>query len=236
MALLVSRWEAFDDLRALADVQLERDGTRERFTGVLLIRKNPPAMRFEALSPFGQPFLFVVVHGGELVMYNAAANHALTGPATAESMEKLLHMAFDPNELVGLLGGRPAPSRDIRRAEIEVPEPRSDDERSSQAVRLKTRPVTGLPLVLVSPLNQQRFWMDFETGVVHKVEISGGAYEIEVAYERADGGEVRALQVTAPRASIAASLVYRDVVVDGGIDPERFRLPLPATANIERLR
>lgn len=232
MALLVSRWEGFSDLRALADMELNRDGQRERFTGVLLLRKDPPAVRFEALSPFGQPFLFLVISDGELTVYNAADNEALTAPATAESMEKLLHMAFDPDDLVGLLAGRPAPSRDIRRAEVEPTETRGDD---TGARRIGSGPNPG-PLVLVSPLNQQRFVMDHETGIVRQVEISGGAYEIQIAYERAEGGGIRSLDVSAPRAKMKASIDYREVVIDGGLPADRFRLTLPSTAKVERLR
>src|SRR3989454_12407384 len=82
VGLLAARWQAFTDLRALADVRLARGGDKQQFTGALLL-KAPDSLRFEALSPFGQPLLLATMHDGQIVTYNVAANAAVVGPATA---------------------------------------------------------------------------------------------------------------------------------------------------------
>src|SRR5215510_1578687 len=58
---LTARWQEFHDLRGLADVTLTRGSDRQRVNGVLLAR-SPASVRFEVLSPFGQPFLLVVIN------------------------------------------------------------------------------------------------------------------------------------------------------------------------------
>ena len=81
--LLEARWRAFDDLRTQATVAVNRQGSRQRLGGVLLARR-PSAVRFEALAPFGAPFLLLTVADGQLKAYNAATNEAMVGPATTE--------------------------------------------------------------------------------------------------------------------------------------------------------
>src|SRR5262245_30935721 len=66
--LLQARWQAFDDLRTQAALAVERQGTRQRLSGVLLARR-PSSVRFEALAPFGAPFLFLSVADGQLKAY-----------------------------------------------------------------------------------------------------------------------------------------------------------------------
>jgi outer membrane lipoprotein-sorting protein len=232
VALLTERWQQFTDLRTLADLELERDGARERMRGVLLV-KAPSSVRFEALSPFGQPFLFIVVHDGDLVMYNAAANEALLAPATADSMAKLLSLPFEPADAVSILAGRPAPPRDLRLAAIEEPEPINSEEGRS---RDNSAGAAARPLVLVGPFNQQRVWMDFETGIVRQVEITGGRYGILVQYQRDGHGELTGLTMSAPRAKIATAIDYQNPELGAGLNIDQFHLAVPRSATVERLR
>src|SRR5207249_561471 len=78
---LTAGWQEFHDLRALADVSLKRGSERQRLSGVLLARA-PASVRFEALSPFGQPFLLVTITGGRTeatVTFQRGGDGALTG-------------------------------------------------------------------------------------------------------------------------------------------------------------
>jgi outer membrane lipoprotein-sorting protein len=229
LKLLSDRWNQFADLRTLADLELTRDGSKDRLQGVLLV-KSPASVRFEALSPFGQPFLFLVIHDGDLVMYNAAANEALLAPATADSMARLLSLPFEPADAVSILVGRPAPPRDLRRAAIEQP-----DASGSHEGRTVEHP-EGRPLVMVGPFNEQRVWMDFETGLVRQVEITGGRYGILVRYERDEQGELTGLSVSAPRAKLASTIAYRRPEFGVGLEEDRFDIAVPRSATIERLR
>jgi len=166
----------------------------------------------------GQPFLLATLHDGGLVVYNAATNEAVVGPATADTMAKLLSLPFEPHDLVGVLAGRPAPLPDVRVAEMM---PADAD---------------GPSLVVVNNVHQQRIWMDFVTGVVRQVEITGGLYEVRVTYDRGPQGDVRGFRFSAPRAKVTGRVEYRDAVVDGGVGDDRFRMTPPETAKIQRVR
>jgi outer membrane lipoprotein-sorting protein len=217
VALLLDRWHEFSDLRTLLDVRLTRGRERQTLSGVLLTRA-PASLRFEALAPFGQPLLLVVMHAGQLTAYNAATNRATVGPATADTAARLLGLAFDPDDLVGALAGRPLPPKDLRVAEL-VP---ADEH--------------GPSVLMVGSDHSKRVWMDLVTGVVSQMEVTGGRYEVRIAYRRARDGSLAGFDLSAAAGSLTADAQYRQPVFDGGIDPERFELAVPESAKIERLR
>jgi outer membrane lipoprotein-sorting protein len=212
---LITRWHGFSDLRTLADIRVQRGGEGQQLTGVLLAR-TPDSVRFEALSPLGQPVLVVSIHQGQLTAYDATANEGLLGPATAETAARLLSLPFDPEDLVGVLAGRVLPPRDLRTAEIQPAD------------------AQGPSLDLIGGVHRKRIWMDFETGVVRQVEITGGRYEVRVTYVRDADDRVTGFDLTAAQAYLTGTVRYRNPAFDGGLDPERFRLILPEGAKIER--
>lgn len=217
IALLTERWEAFSDLRTLAGVELQRGDQRQAFNGVLLA-KRPGSVRFEALSPFGQPLLLIVLHEGRITAYDAAANRALVGPATADTTARLLGMPFEPDDLVGVLAGRAVPPHDLRVATV-LPA----DE-------------LGPSLELIGTVHRQRIWMDFDSGVVHQLEITGGRYEVRVRYTLDAEGRPQGFHLNAARDRLIGIVRYRDPVLDEGIEADRFQLTLPESAKIEQLR
>lgn len=218
LALLTRRWHGFSDLRALAEIRVERGGERRQLQGVLLARA-PASLRFEALSPFGQPLLLVVIHDGRLTAYDAAANRAVVGPATAETAAQLLSLPFEPADLVGVLAGLPAPPRDVRVAEILPP-----DERGRPS------------LSVIGGDWRQRVWMDFTTGVVHRLEITGGRYEVTIGYQRDGDDRLTGFDFSAAQSYVAGSVRYRRLVLDAGVEPERFELVVPEGARVDPLR
>ena len=215
--LLRARWAEFSDFRALAEALVEVAGRKQQVTGALLL-KSPGSVRFEALSPFGQPLLIATVHEGQIVAYNAGAHTATVGPATANTAARLLHLPFEPVDLVGLLAGLPVPPKDLRVAEIQAP-----DEH-------------GRSIELIGTIHRQRVWMDFTTGVVKRAQITGGRLEALLVYERTDDGTLAGFTLTAAQENVTGSVRYRNVSVNGGIEAERFALTIPAGAAIERLR
>jgi outer membrane lipoprotein-sorting protein len=216
LSRLVERWHAFADLRALAEVRVARGDDRRLLQGVLLARA-PASLRFEALSPLGSPLLIVVIHEERLTAYNAATNEALIGEATAAAAARNLSFPVDPDDLVGILVGRPVPPKDVRVAEIMPP-----DEH-------------GPSLGLSGADWHQRLWMDFTTGVVHRVELTGGRYEVLVTYQRDGDGQLTGLDFTAAQSLLTGSVRYQQAVFGGGIEPDRFRLVIPAGAKVEEL-
>ncbi len=216
LGLLDERRQAFTDLRTIADVVLQRGDERQRLTGVLLVR-GPGSVRFEALSPFGQPYFLVVVHAGRLTAYDAAKNEALVGPATAETIARVLGLPLDADDLVAVLAGRAVPPKDLRVAELLPPDAR------------------GPSLSLVGAVQRQRVWMDLETGEVRQVELAGGRVPVTIIYRR-DGDTPAGFDLDAGQAHVTGSVTYRNVVVGAGIETDRFTLALPKGAKIQSIR
>jgi len=215
--LLTSRWQAFTDLRALADINVERGDQKQRLSGVILA-KGPASVRFEALSPFGQPFLIGVVHDGRLTGYNALTNEAVVGDATAETTAQILGLPFEPEDLAGVVSGYAVPPRDLRMGEILPADAK------------------GPSLSLVGAVHEQRIWMDFQTGVVSQLKIIGGRLDATVTYLRDDAGQVSGFDLTAASRWVSGTVRYRNVAQGVGLPAERFALMLPKDAKTRPIR
>jgi outer membrane lipoprotein-sorting protein len=217
LEVLIGRWHAFTDLRALADITIQKGAERQRLAGVLLARA-PGSVRFEALSPFGQPFLFVTVHDGRLTAYDATTNEATVGDASAETTARLLSLPFDPDDLVAVLSGRAAPPGDLRVVEI-LP---ADEY--------------GPSLNLIGGVHQQRVWMDFATGVVRRLAITGGRATAVVSYLFDPQGVLTGFDVNAGDGYATASVRYRSLATGVGVEAERFTFALPKDAKTRAIR
>lgn len=217
VALLAARWQEFSDLRTLVDLEIRRGRERHVLTGVLLV-KAPDSVRFEALSPFGQPVLLVTIHDGWLTAYNAGTDEATVGPATPDTAAALLGLPLEPDDLAGVLSGRAVPPKDLRVAEVLAP-----DEQ-------------GPSLELIGTVHRQRVWMDFTSGRVRQLDVTGGRYEVRVTYLPETEDRPRGFDLSAGNDYLTASVRYRNPVFDGGVEADRFRLTLPKSAKIQRLR
>jgi outer membrane lipoprotein-sorting protein len=215
--LLLSRWHAVSDLRALADIVVDRGGERQQLSGVLLA-KAPGSVRFEALSPFGQPFLVAVVHEGQLTAYSAVSNEAVVGDATAETTARLLGLPFEPHDLVAVVSGYAVPPRDLRLGEVLAP----DD--------------LGPSISLVGQFNEQRIWMDLATGVVRQLTIVGGRAAATVTYQRDEAGRLTGFDISAAERYVTGTVRYRDLATGVGLNTERFALTLPTDAKTQPIR
>jgi outer membrane lipoprotein-sorting protein len=214
LELLGERLREFSDLRALADVAVQKGGERQRLTFALLVQ-GPDSLRLEALSPFGQPYYLVVVHAGQLTAYDAAKNEALVGPATAETIARVLGLPLEAGDLVAVLAGHVLQPRDLRVADLLPPDG------------------TGPSLNLIGGVQRQRVWMDLQTGDVRRLEIGDGRVAVTITFRRV-GGVPAGFDFSA--AGEYVSVTYRNVVLGAGIDPERFTLALPKGAKIQSIR
>ena len=142
----------------------------------------------------------------------------VSGRRLLSSALLILWLAVEPEDLVGLLAGLPVPPKDLRVAEI-LP---ADEH--------------GRSLEMIGALHRQRVWMDFTTGVVRRVQISGGRLEAQLVYERSDDGALTGFTLSAAQDNVTGSVRYRDVTLNGGVESERFALTIPPGAAIERLR
>ena len=215
--LLVTRLHEVSDFRALADIVVERAGQRQPLSGVLLA-KAPGSVRFEALTPFGQPFLLAVVHDGQLTAYNAVTREAVVGEANAETTAKLLNLPFDAEDLVAIITGHAVPPTGLRVAEIKPPD------------------AAGPSISLVGDVNEKRVWMDFQTGVVRQLEIIGGRVAATVTYQRDPAGALTGFDAAAANGYVNATVRYRNAATSVGLTPDRFALALPKDAKIQPIR
>jgi hypothetical protein len=215
---LTRRWAQFSDLRTRADLTWRRGPTTQRLSGVLLTRA-PDSVRFEALSPLGTPFLLLALAGARLTAWNVLEAQALAGPLNPETTGRWLGVPLEADELLGLLVGRVVPPRDLV-AGVLLP---SDLEGPSVRLEDRTRSF--------------RIWLDPETGVVGKVEISGGRLTMTVAYDWGAGTELpTGVRATAKDMDLDAAIGYRSPALGTGVDPSRFRLALPDGVKVERFR
>jgi outer membrane lipoprotein-sorting protein len=215
--LLVTRWHAVTDLRALADISLDRGGQRQNLNGVVLA-KAPGSVRFEALSPFGQPVLVAVVHDGQLTAFNALSNEAMVGEASAETTARLLGLPFEPHDLVAVVSGYAVPPGDLRIGEILPAD------------------ALGPSLSLVGQYNEQRIWMDFTTGVVRQLQIVGGRAAATVTYLRDDQGQLTGFDISAAERYVTGTVRYRNLTTGVGLNSDRFALTLPKDAKTQPIR
>ena len=91
-------------------------------------------------------------------------------------------------------------------------------------------------LEIIGTLHRQRIWMDFSTGVVKRIQVTGGRLDALLVYQRADDGTVSGFDFSAAQDNVTGSVRYRNAVLNGGIESERFVLTIPPGASIERLR
>jgi outer membrane lipoprotein-sorting protein len=194
---------------------LRRGSGAQQLSGVLVLQ-TPAAVRFEALSPFGQPFLLLTVADGTLTSYQVADNRALVGPVTAQSTARWLGVPLEADDLVALLIGRPIPPRDLTEATI-LP-----TDGAGPSVRLVGRRQT------------KRVWVNPEDGAVTRVEIEGGRTPLLIRYEGTLAGGVPEVIHAASGSELEATLRYRNPAVSAGVDPDRFTISVPEAATVQR--
>ncbi|MBI1737397.1 MAG: hypothetical protein HYR51_19670 [Candidatus Rokubacteria bacterium] len=214
---LETRWREFGSLRTLADVVVQQRGDRHQLRGVLLA-KAPTSVRFEALSPMGQPLLLATIHEGRLTAYDATTNEGYVGAATAETTARFLHLPFEADDLVGILAGHPVPPLDVRAADL-VPA----DE-------------TGPSIELHGTSNRRRIWFDPDTGIVRQFELTGGRAEVRVRYHRAASGALTGFDLAAPLAVVSATVRYENPAFDVPLAASQFALTIPKGAKIQDIR
>ena len=215
---LERRWAQFEDLQAQVEITIRRGDRVQRLAGVLLLR-SPASVRFEALTPWGQPFLLLAATSESFTLYQVAENRAVIGPASAEATARWLGLALSPDELVGILAGHVLPLRDFHSAE------------------LLDADALGPSLRLTGPGNVQRLWLDFKTAVPRQVELMGGSTPMRIAY--VGGGPAEpptGLTLTALDRPLSVSIRYQRSTLSAGLSPDLFRLTVPEHAVIHRLR
>jgi outer membrane lipoprotein-sorting protein len=215
--LLHRRRQEFTDLRAQAQITIRRGTRVERLAGVLVL-KAPASLRFEALTPWGQPFLVLAGNGDTVTIWEVARGRAFVGPASPGATERWLGFPLEAADLVGLLAGVPAPLGDPYAGEV-LP---ADS--------------FGPSLRLSGPGGAQRIWLDPESGVARQVELPGPRPALATFETRAPGEPPLALTLAALDSSLSVSIRYRDPRTDTGAPPDLFTLRLPEEVKVQQFR
>ncbi|MEK7769934.1 MAG: hypothetical protein AAB335_02540 [candidate division NC10 bacterium] len=216
--LIEQRWQAFGDLRSLAEIKIQRDGRVQHLAGVLLLRA-PGALRFEALSPFGPPILLVGAAPDRVTIWEVLKNRAFILPSSPDANRRWLGLALGSEDLVGLLSGRVRPLQAPLSGALLPP-----DEH-------------GPSLSLTSREGAQRLWADPATGLVRQVEYTQGKNPVRVVIsgggpaEPPDGVTLASLD-----GKLLVAIRYRRPQIDTGFDPDLLRVTVPEGVEIQDFR
>jgi outer membrane lipoprotein-sorting protein len=206
------------DLRSLADITVRRGGRAQRLSGVMLLRGDPPSLRFEALSPFGTPVLLVAGDPQSLTLWEVLDNRAYLAPASPDANRRWLGLALGGEDLVALLGARARP----------LPNP--------ARVALLPADALGPSLQLSGRDVEQRIWFDPDTGQARQVEWTG-KNPVRVTFTPTPPDTPPAgVKLETPDGSLRVSVTYRDPKMNTGLDPELLRLTVPEHVRIQDFR
>ena len=190
-------------------------------TEQVLVAERPGRLRVEVQDFFGNVVASLAVEAGRLALYDARERTFLRGAATPANLARLLPVGLTPEELVTLLCG--------------------------SAPLLEGAPVSadagdGLVLLTIR-----------DGDLVQRLEVGPGAALLSARRRRVTpAGEAPAgldaefsvhrtragqrvptdLAVRAPAAGVALSLHWRELDVNGAVDPSLFRLDPPAGARV----
>jgi hypothetical protein len=206
------------DLRSLADITIRRNGRAQRLTGVMLLRSEPAALRFEALSPFGTPVLLVAGDPQSVTMWEVLDNRAYIAPAAPEANRRWLGLALGGEDLVALLSARARPLADPTRVELVAP------DALGPSVRLTGRDV------------EQRIWFEPESGQARQVEWTGKNPARVTFTPTAPEAPPAGFRLETPDGALRVSIAYRDPRMNTGLDPDLLRLTVPEHVRIQDFR
>lgn len=218
LARLEQHRRSLRDLRSLTDLTIRRSGRAQRLTGVLLLIAEPPALRFEALSPFGTPVLIVAGDSQSVTLWEVLDNRAYIAPASPDANRRWLGLAMSVEDLVALLGGRVRPMADPTSVELLPP----DD--------------VGPSLRLVGGSGEQRIWFDPETGQAQKVEWTGKNPARVVFTATPPDGPPTGLKLDTPDGKLEVMVRYRDPRMNTELDPSLLTLTVPEHVRIQDFR
>jgi outer membrane lipoprotein-sorting protein len=218
LARIEQHRQSLRDLRSLTDLTIRRSGRAQRLTGVLLLTGEPPALRFEALSPFGTPVLIVAGDPKSVTLWEVLDNRAYIAPASPDANRRWLGLAMSVEDLVALLGGRVRPMADP----ISVDLLAADD--------------VGPSLRLVGASGEQRIWFDPETGQARKVEWADKNPARVVFTPAPPDGPPAGLKLDTPDGKLEVTVRYRDPRMNTSLDPSLLTLTVPEHVRIQDFR
>jgi outer membrane lipoprotein-sorting protein len=209
---------ALMDLRSLADITIRRGGRAQRLSGVMLLREEPAALRFEALSPFSTPVLIVAGDPQSVTLWEVLDNRAYITPASPDANRRWLGVSLGGEDVVALLAGRARPLRDPTRVEL-LPA-----DELGPSVMLTGRDV------------EQRIWFDPDSGQARQVQWTGKNPARATFTPTPPDAPPAGVKLETPDGALRVSIAYREPRMNSGFDPELLRLNVPEHVRIQDFR
>ena len=224
---LAERRDAVESLQGLAHVQAVTDRRSVTLDDVVVVARQPEALRLEGIGPFGQPLFLFITDGESLVLYLIRKSRLLVGRATRGNVERLFGIGVAPQALVRVLLG-----------DIPLhPLPTHGDLRYLEAERLYLWEGTQ-----AGPNPTYRVWFDPQSHhpVRFELEDEAGTVVLRVTY--ADFQPQGALwlpariDVVEPATQRRATWNYTDVQLNAEVSADLFRVQPPPGTDIRVLR
>ena len=221
-ALVDERWQRFADLRTLAGITIRRGSRQDRLTGALLLqgpKRGAPALRFEALSPFGPPILIVAGAPDGVTVWEVARNRAFLLPASADANRRWLGLALGVDDLVALLAGH------VRTFADPLGGRRLEPDAHGPSIELR------------GPDGTQRLWLDEATGRVNRLEWAQGKTPFRATFEwPAKEGPPASIELVTLDGSLEVRVRYQRPQMDSGFDAALLTLSVPKGVEIQDFR
>jgi hypothetical protein len=185
-----------------------------------LAAEKPDRLHVEALDFFGNPAVVMVADAGRFALYDARAHVLYRGAATPENLSLLVPLAVSATDLVTilcgsapLLDGTPTaaePGRGVVKLVLE-------GDGLAQALEVGARAAVETSRVRRAGGGRLPGAADVEMGLFRT--LAGARFPTEVKLSAED-----------PR--VAVDLSWREVDVNGAVDPALFRLAPPRGAKV----
>ena len=102
---LAARRGALQSVKGLAHVQAVTGRGSVTLDDVVVVARQPQALRLEGIGPFGQPLFLFVTNGDGLELYLIRQNRLVRGRATSGNFQRLFGIGVAPQALVRVLLG-----------------------------------------------------------------------------------------------------------------------------------
>jgi len=213
--------EAVKTLRGLASVRYQGQAGDGSATQVIVVAL-PDRARLETLSPMGTAVLLLTIQGEDLTMYAPTRHEYGAGPATPETLGRLLRVPVPPRALLRLLAGLPP-------LPIRHDDPRVQLNAEAKTIRLES----------VDGGFWQRVWSNPD-GTAERGEL-GGAGGPLLTFEFSDRRRLNgtafpfAMHLDDARTGARLGIQYKTVGLNDPLEAGLFQLPRPADGTVRML-
>jgi outer membrane lipoprotein-sorting protein len=212
---LAQRQENLRDLLGRARLTL-RTPKKTLSADHVVVLKRPSSLRLEALSPMGQPTGLMVASGEGIRWVDPMKGRHWEGEASAQTLESLVGVPLEVEEMVAILAGALPPGLDIEKARLEnsPTEPSYLLTLDSREGRQEIR-VARYDLTLLS---RARF--DSQGQIL--LEVKNHEFRLLDSYPLP-----LKIEVAIPSRDISLTIRYKSIRLNQGIGQEMFHLPIP---------